>query len=296
MTITHCRLCPRRCGVPRGEGPSQGYCGMPALPTAARAALHFGEEPCLSGTRGSGTIFFSGCTLRCCYCQNHTISREGGGRPLTVARLADIFRELYEQGAHNINLVSPTPYVPAILAALERYRPPIPIVYNTGGYELPETLRLLDGVVDVYLPDLKYLDSRLAAALSGAADYPSTACAAILEMARQTGPLRLSEDGIAQKGTLVRHLVLPGHTRSSLAVLDWLAEHRAAGYWVSLLFQYTPVGLWPGVPEPLRRRLTPRECRKVSDHLLALGLTDGYVQERASTGTAYIPAFDGTGI
>lgn len=303
LFIASCSLCPRRCGIPRSAGPSAGYCGMPAFPTAARAAVHHGEEPCISGEAeearlnggGSGTIFFSGCTLSCVYCQNTAISREKFGRTLTVDRLADIFRELTEQGVYNINLVSPTPYVPAILKALERYRPPVPLIYNTGGYERIETLRLLEGAVDVYLPDLKYRDPKLSSRLSGAADYFEHASAAILEMARQTGPFTLNDQGLAVKGTLVRHLVLPGHTRSSLEVLDWMKAHLPKGVWVSLLSQYTPLRPIENAPE-LNRRVTAREYGKVVDHLLALGLTDGYVQERESASARYIPAFDLTGI
>lgn len=292
--MSGCTLCPRRCQAIRTPE-TLGMCGVPALPTLARAALHTGEEPCISGTRGSGTVFFSGCPLRCLFCQNHAISQDCFGETVSIERLADIFRELVEQGAHNINLVNPTHYVPAILKALERYRPPVPIVYNTSGYERVETLRRLEGAVDVYLPDLKYIHSEPAEAYSGAADYPLMATQAILEMARQTGEFQLDEHGMAIRGTMVRHLVLPGNTRESLAVLDWLADHLPDGVWVSLLFQYTPVVPLPQYP-PLNRALTKRECRKVWDHLLERGLTNGYVQELSSSGRQYIPSFDLTGI
>lgn len=268
---------------------------MPASPMVARAALHTGEEPCISAGAGSGTVFFAGCTLRCGFCQNREISRGPAGKTVTVRRLADMFRELVEQGAVNINLVNPTHYVPAIREALALYRPPVPVVYNSGGYERVETLRSLEGIVDVYLPDLKYLSTALSGALSGAPDYPETACAAILEMARQTGPMQLNEQGVAVRGTMVRHLVLPSHTRDSFAVLDWLAEHLPKGCFVSLLFQYTPMDAVDGFPE-LSRRLTKRECEKVFEYLLEKGLTDGYVQQRESAGTAMIPAFDLTGV
>lgn len=295
MAIPRCSLCPRRCGVPREESaPSAGVCGMPANPVLARAALHFGEEPCISGTAGSGTIFFSGCSLGCRFCQNAAISREHFGETVSVRRLADIFKELEAAGAHNINLVNPTHYAAAIRKALELYKPGIPVVYNTGGYDRPETLRSLEGLIDIYLPDLKYVHADLAAELSGAADYFPAASCAILEMARQTGPIRLDDSGLAVRGTMVRHLVLPGHTRESLAVLDWLAEHRGK-FWVSLLFQYTPISPIPGHPE-LDRPLTRRECSKVWDYLLDKGLTDGYVQQRGSCGTQFIPAFDLTGV
>jgi len=267
---------------------------MPADPTLARAALHFGEEPCLSGVRGSGAVFFSGCSLGCVFCQNEPISRGRFGETVSPRRLADIFRELTEAGAHNINLVNPTHYVPAILRALELYKPPVPVVYNTGGYDRVETLRALEGAVDLYLPDLKYIHEDIAGRFSDAADYFSAASAAIREMARQTGPMELDEEGLARRGTLVRHLVLPGHLRETEAVLDWMASHLPQGVWISLLFQYTPVCASP-YPE-LNRRLTRRECQRAFRLLEERGLTDGYVQERESAGARYIPAFDLTGV
>ena len=285
-----CTLCPRRCRAERTATDGRGFCQSPATPHIARAALHFGEEPCISGTRGSGTVFFTGCTLRCAYCQNKQISRTVCGRAVTPQDLADIFRDLYSQGAHNLNLVNPTHYVPAILEALALYRPPIPIVYNTGGYERVETLRLLDGYVDVYLPDLKYLSPDLSRALSGAENYAEYAVPAILEMARQTGPVLLDEQGIAQKGTIVRHLALPGHTKETMAVLDLLSQRLPQGTLVSLMFQYTPMGEIKGFPE-LSRTLTRRECDKLSDYLCTLDL-DGYVQQKDSTGVQHIPKFE----
>lgn len=295
MAIPRCSLCPRSCRVPRADTlPSAGVCGMPALPVLARAALHVGEEPCISGVRGSGAVFFSGCSLGCVFCQNHPISHKRFGETVSVRRLAEIFRELEAQGAHNINLVNPTHYAAAIRQALRLYRPAVPVVYNSSGYERVETLRALEGLVDVYLPDLKYVHEEPAAAFSGASDYFPHAEAAILEMARQTGPMVLDAEGLAIKGTMVRHLVLPGYTRESLAVLDWLAQHKEA-VWVSLLFQYTPVLPLEAYPS-LNRPLTARERRKVWEHMLDLGITDGYVQERGSSGTAYIPAFDLTGV
>lgn len=295
MSISACALCPRLCRVPREKDrPSGGFCGMPANPVIARAALHFGEEPCISGTAGSGTVFFSGCSLRCRFCQNHPISHDNFGQPVSIERLAAIFRELEEQGAHNINLVNPTHFAAAIRKALLLYRPNVPVVYNSSGYERVETLRSLEGLVDVYLPDLKYVSAELASALSGAPDYFPRAAAAILEMARQTGPMTLDENGLAVRGTMVRHLVLPAHTRESIAVLDWLTAHKDA-VWVSLLFQYTPVLPCPDHPE-LNRPLTARECDKVWNAMLERGITDGYVQDRQSSGTQYIPSFDLTGV
>lgn len=289
-----CSLCPRRCRAER-TAEKTGDCGAPSVARVARAALHFGEEPCISGTRGSGTIFFSGCPLHCRFCQNYEISQNGFGRTISPHRLADIFRELEAQGAHNLNLVSPTPYIPVIRQALGLYTPSIPVVYNSSGYERLESLRALEGMVDVYLPDLKYVDDPLAMALSGVPDYTPIATAAILEMARQTGSMQLNDEGLAVRGTMVRHLVLPGQTRHSLRVLDWLAENLPQGSYISLLFQYTPVREVAGFPT-LSRTLTRRERDKVWNHLLERGLTDGYVQEDGSADTAFIPAFDLTGV
>lgn len=290
-----CRLCPRRCGALRTEDKNGGgLCGMPAMPVIARAALHFGEEPCISGKNGSGTIFFSGCALNCCFCQNEKISHGNFGRPITVARLADIFRELETAGAHNINLVNPTHYAHAIRQALLLYRPQIPVIYNTGGYERVETLRALGGLIDGYLPDCKYIHPEPAETFSGAANYFTYAGPAILEMARQTGPVTLGADGLLQRGTIVRHLVLPGHTRESMAVLDWLAQHKEQ-LWVSLMFQYTPMGDIAAHRE-LQRPLTARECAKVWAHMDALGIRNGYVQSRESSGSGMIPDFDLTGV
>lgn len=290
-----CTLCPRQCRAERTEQQNNGgYCQMPSEPKVARAALHFGEEPCISGTRGSGTVFFSGCSLGCIYCQNEKISHNGYGKTITPERLADIFRELEQAGAHNINLVNPTHYAVSVCKALSLYKPNVPVVYNSGGYERVETLKMLEGLVDVYLPDCKYVDSALSSALSDAPDYFAYASAAILEMARQTGPMQLDADGIAQKGTMVRHLVLPGHTANSMAVLDWLSTIKDK-VWVSLMFQYTPCGDLTGHKE-LTRVVTARECEKVWQYMTDLGITNGYVQDRQSTGTQMIPDFDLTGI
>ncbi len=288
-----CNICPRQCRAQRTETANQnGYCGMPELPVAARAALHFGEEPCISGTKGSGTVFFSGCTLGCVFCQNETISHQRFGKPITVRRLAEIFRELEQAGAHNINLVNPTHYAVSICKALRLYKPSIPVLYNSGGYERVKTLKMLEGLVDVYLPDCKYVDGTLSAALSDAPDYFEHASAAIAEMVRQTGPVVLDDEGIIQRGTIVRHLVLPGHTRNSIDVLNWLAAIQDV--WVSLMFQYTPCGDLTNHKE-LQRPLTRRECDKVWGHLSDLGL-QGYVQDRKSNGTEMIPAFDLNGV
>lgn len=289
-----CSICPRQCRAQRTETSNiDGYCGMPAQPVAARAALHFGEEPCISGTRGSGTIFFSGCSLGCVFCQNESISHKRHGKPITIQRLADIFRELEQAGAHNINLVNPTHHAVSICKALELYKPNVPVLYNSGGYEKVETLKRLEGLIDLYLPDCKYVDSSLSAALSDASDYFEYASKAIQEMVRQTGPVVLGENGIAQKGTIVRHLVLPGHTKNSMAVLEWLAT--LPDIWVSLMFQYTPCGDVSNHKE-LQRPLTARECEKVWQYMNDLGLDRGYVQDRKSSGTKMIPEFDLTGL
>ncbi len=301
VALFTCSLCPHRCAARRDETVGEGRCGLPATVTVARAALHHGEEPCISGDdphRGSGTVFFGGCTLSCAFCQNHTISRSPAvgapiGAAVDAAALADIFRRLCDSGAYNINLVTPTPHLTVIREALTLFLPPVPVVYNTSGYERVETLRSLEGLVDVYLPDFKYADGALAAALSAAPDYPEAAEAAIREMARQTGALRLDEHGIAQRGTVVRHLVLPGHTRNSMRCLEILST--IPDIQVSLMFQYTPMADIPGFPA-LSRRVTARECDKVWDYLLELGLTDGYVQSRDSAGTEMIPSFDLTGV
>lgn len=295
MNTFTCSLCPRQCGAKRTPTEAlSGYCRMPTQPVIARAALHYGEEPCISGQNGSGTVFFSGCTLGCLFCQNASISHERYGKAVSVERLADIFRELEQAGAHNINLVSPTQYALSVRQALELYKPSIPVVYNTSGYERVETLRSLEGLVDIYLPDCKYIHEDLSAQLSGVSDYFAFACEAIKEMARQTGPVTLDENGLMRRGTMVRHLVLPGHTKESLAVLDWLSTLKDQ-VWVSLMFQYTPCGQLEAHKE-LQRSLTRRECEKVWQHMEELGITDGYVQDRSSSGTCMIPSFDLTGV
>ena len=286
-----CTLCPRRCGVDRSLKP--GFCGMGESPRLARAALHFWEEPCISGTRGSGTVFFSGCTLRCAFCQNYEISHLGRGKEITVQRLADIFKMLEDQGAHNINLVTATPFVPAILDALDLYRPNLPIVWNTGGYEALDTLKLLEGAVDIYLPDLKHVSPRLSRLCAGAPDYFEAASQAVREMCRQTGPAVYDADGMMKKGVIVRHLILPGCTVDSCKVLDFIAEQLPKDTPVSLMRQYTPSPYCK--ISGLDRRITDAEYRRVLDHFEALKLT-GYTQEKESADAAYTPPFDLTGV
>ncbi len=289
-----CSLCPHRCRAARTPEKGFGVCGLPNAVYAARAYPHFGEEPCISGTRGSGAVFFSGCTLSCVYCQNREISRSPAGAKMTPQSLAECFRMLVQKGVHNINLVSPTPYVPLILQALRLYRPPVALVYNCGGYERVETLRALEGWIDIYLPDMKYGDDHLALSLSGAEHYRETALAAIAEMLRQTDALRTDASGIAVRGTLVRHLVLPGHLANTEAVLRLLAGRFSPSLWVSLLFQYTP--MLPQERKELGRALTRRECDKAFEMLCSMGFENGYVQDYGSCGTDAIPRFDLTGI
>ena len=292
MNTYICNDCPRMCNVERGET-GRGVCRMGADPVIARAAPHYDEEPVISGTKGSGAVFFSGCSLRCRFCQNYPISHEGFGQRVTPERLREIYFELIDQGVHNINLVNPTHFTAAILESLEG-RLPVPVVWNTGGYERLETIKRLDGKVQVYLPDLKYIDPVHARRYSGAENYFDNASAAIREMLRQTGPVQLDDDGIIITGTIVRHLILPGCAEESMRILDWIAENLP-GAWVSLMAQYLPFGKVEGVDE-LNRRLTQEEYDMVVDHLMELGLEDGFVQELSSSDEKYIPSFDLTGV
>ncbi len=291
--IQSCHLCPQHCAVQRTADAGSGVCKMGSAAVVARAALHFWEEPCISGERGSGAIFFSGCNLHCVFCQNDSISRQNFGRRISSFELSDIFRSLVEQGAENINLVTATHFIPAVLEALKQYRPPVPIVYNCGGYESTETLRSLEGFVDIYLPDFKYALTEPAKRYSAAPDYPETAKAALLEMHRQQPACFYDERGMLQKGMIVRHLILPGNTRNSIAALEWLAK-ALPGVPVSLMAQYLPCGSAAEFPE-INRRITRREYEKVLDRLFTLGL-DGFVQERSSAKKNYIPSFGLEGV
>ena len=282
-----CTICPRACGAERPGG----FCGMGELPVVSRAAPHFWEEPCISGERGSGAVFFAGCNLRCVFCQNYDISAQRLGKEITVERLREIFSELIAQGVHNINLVTGTHFAAAIGKALEP-QPSVPVVWNCGGYESVETLHSLEGKIRVYLPDLKYSDAKLAGELSAAPDYPRTAAAAIREMFRQTGPYVLDGDGMLVRGVMIRHLVLPGQLDNTFGVLDWIADtFRPGDVLVSLMGQYTPNG--HGGPD---RRLTPEEYRRAVDYMEALGLLEGYTQELTSAESEFTPPFDGTGV
>ena len=287
-----CTLCPRMCGEERTETRGEGFCRMPAGPVVARAGLHMWEEPVISGTRGSGTVFFSGCTLGCVFCQNHEISAQGVGKPVTVERLGEIFRELIRQGAHNINLVTPGHFAPWVAQALEPALP-VPVVCNTGGYERVETLRLLEGKVQVYLPDMKYALEEPARQLSSAGNYPAAARAAIREMFRQVGPWEIRE-GLLVRGVLIRHLVLPGQLENTRRVIDWVAEtFRPGEVLFSLMSQYTPQ---PGAAGPLARHVTRAEYRAAVRYMENCGIRDGFTQERTSAREEYTPAFDLTGV
>lgn len=266
-----------------------GFCGLGTLPRVARIAPHNWEEPCISGERGSGAVFFSGCTLRCVYCQNYEISAENKGRIITVEQLAKEFQRLESTGVHNINLVSPTPYVEAIKAALDIYKPSIPVVYNCSGYESVETINGLEGYVDVYLPDFKYSDNALAQKLSTAKNYAETALAAIGAMINQTGCNEFDNEGMMTKGVIIRHLVLPNHTKNSVEALRLLAENFDSPT-ISLMCQYIPHGRAADFPE-LNRRITRREYDKVKKVLFDLNL-DGFVQDLSSADEKYIPVWD----
>lgn len=290
-----CRLCPRRCGALRTGTEGNGYCRMPAVPVLARAALHHWEEPPISGAQGSGTIFFSGCSLGCVFCQNERISHQDFGKAVSMERLRTICEELITQGAHNLNFVNPTHYAHVLSALLEGWRPPVPVVFNTGGYDRVDTLRGLEGKVDIYLPDLKYLDPAAARRCSAAPDYPEAAVAAIREMVRQTGPCQWDENGLLLKGTIIRHLILPGQVGQAKAVMDWVSGGFAPGTVLfSLMSQYTPWGDLSALPE-LDRRLRPGEIRAAQEYMQNLGLA-GFTQERTSAKEEYTPPFDLTGI
>ncbi len=284
-----CDICPRHCGVDRTQ--YKGICGAPDTFLLARAALHHWEEPCISGTQGSGTVFFCGCNMGCAFCQNHEISQRGKGRPVTAERLCEIFQELDEQGAHNINLVTPTHYTEALLPLLDEIR--LPVVWNSSAYESVQTLRRLEGKVDIYLPDMKFADPTLAQQLACAPDYPAIARAAILEMYRQVGPYRM-EDGLLRSGVLIRHLVLPGQLENTYAVIDWVADtFGSEQVLVSLMSQYTPYRPLGG---DLDRRLDKREWIKARNYMKKRGITEGYVQDLSSAKEEYTPPFDFTGL
>lgn len=291
LSYANCRLCPRQCGVDRDAGQT-GFCGMTAQMTAARAMLHYGEEPPIAASFGTGAVFFSGCTLRCRYCQNREISLDRKGKAISSEELRDIFLRLIDEGAQSIDLVTPTHFLPSILPALTP-KLPVPVVYNCGGYERVETLRELEGLVDIYLPDLKYADNRLAAQLSDAPEYFDVATAAICEMYRQVGGYMI-EDGQMQRGVLIRHLVLPGAVGNSLRVIEWVARTFPKNdVLFSLMSQYVQS---PTLPAPLNRRLTAEEYDGAVSWLELCGIRNGYVQDLAAATDELLPDFDFTGL
>ncbi|MBQ7915924.1 MAG: radical SAM protein [Firmicutes bacterium] len=291
--LEQCRLCPRNCGVDRYN--TQGVCGAPAQVYAARAALHFWEEPCISGTRGSGAVFFSGCNLHCVYCQNREISTHIKGKEVTPAQLAQTFLRLQDQGAHNINLVTGTHYLPQIIRALELAKLQIPVVYNTSGYEKAEFIKGLEGLVDIYLPDFKYTSPERARKYSHAVDYPEVAKEALAEMVRQIPEPIFDTEGMMQKGVIVRHLLLPGGREDSLAVVKYLHETYGDKIYMSLMKQYTPLITDPAYPE-LSRKIKRREYERVVQYALDLGVENAFIQEGGTAKESFIPIFDGTGV
>ncbi len=288
-----CTLCPRSCKIERAENEGKGVCGTGLLPRIARAGLHFDEEPVISANGGSGAVFFSGCQLKCVFCQNYNISHEAYGKTVTIDRLSEIYKELIRQGARNINLVSASHYAPAVLESL-REKPPVPVIWNSSGYEKVETLRMLKGKVDVYLPDFKYALTEPAKKYSLAPDYFEFAKKAISEMLSQTGPVVLDDKSNIQKGVIIRHLILPGQVENSKRVLEYISTHFE-GAWVSLMAQYVPMGNAEKYPE-INRPITQDEYDEVVDYMLDLGLEDGFIQDLESADSKYTPKFDLTGV
>ncbi len=294
-----CNLCPRACKIDRKENLESegrlGYCQSAMRPVISRAALHHWEEPCISGTRGAGTVFFAGCNLSCVYCQNYEISERRKGIEVSVERLREIYFELIGEGAHNIDLVTPTHYTHAIFQSLKEPLP-VPVVYNCGGYESVHTVRFLKKKVQCWLPDLKYYGTEPAKRYSDAPDYFEKASAAIEQMFRQTGPYEIGSDGLLKRGVLIRHLILPGQVEDTKRILEYIADTFAEGdVLFSLMRQYTPAGRAEDFPE-INRRLTDEEYEECEAYMEELGITDGYVQQKESADSAYTPAFDGTGV
>lgn len=300
-----CTLCPRNCAIDRKMG-ERGICGQTEVLKVARAALHYWEEPCISGTEGSGAVFFSGCSLHCVFCQNHNIANGTAGKEITIERLAEIFLELQEKKANNINLVTPGHFVPQIITSLERAKDQgltIPIVYNTSSYENVDTIKRLEGLVDIYLPDFKYMSSELSKKYSHAADYSEVAKVAIAEMVRQTGPAEflgeaadpVEEGLLMSRGTIVRHLLLPGCTEDSKAIIRYLYETYGDGIYISIMNQFTPLEGLKAYPE-LNRRITEEEYDEVVDYAIDLGVECGFIQDGDTAEESFIPEFDGKGV
>jgi putative pyruvate formate lyase activating enzyme len=293
LRVRNCSACPRRCLADRTRTP--GFCGVGSSLVLAKACVHMWEEPCISGTRGSGTVFFSGCSLKCVFCQNRDISRGGVGWAVEIPQLADIFLNLQEKGVHNINLVNPTHQAAGISEALRLCagRLWLPVVWNSGGYDAVETIHSVSDQVSVWLPDLKFHDPVLSGEMAGAPDYFEHASAAIQAMLRIAGDPAFDSQGMLCSGVMIRHLVLPGHTRDSIRILEWIASECGSSVLVSLMGQYTPMPDAPGAPA---RKLTRREYDRVTEALYRLGLEDGYVQELSAAGMERIPVFDGEGL
>nr|MDD5837334.1 radical SAM protein [Eubacteriales bacterium] len=287
-----CNQCPRRCNVDREN--ALGYCKAPNAYKLARASLHFWEEPCISGKSGSGAVFFSGCNLGCVFCQNYEISHKCKGVEVSEERLIRIFEHLVDEGANNINLVNPTHYAVQLAHTLKKYKPPVPVVYNTSGYDSVDTLKLLDGLVDIYLPDFKYIRNDKALRYSRAEDYPQFAMPALTEMKRQVGNDVFDENGIMKRGMIIRHLVLPGNTNSAIQALDYLAENFGDTY-ISVMAQYVPCTDLSEYKE-INRKISKREYDKVVDHILELGLEKVFLQKLESATEDYIPDFDLSGV
>lgn len=291
-----CYLCPRRCGADRENG-SLGYCGKTSEITAARASVHMWEEPCISGTKGSGTVFFSGCTLKCVYCQNHETALDGNGGKISEDELAGIFLKLQDIGAHNINLVTPTHYTPQLVRVLENVKPKlkIPVVYNTSGYELVSTLKMLEGLVDIYLPDFKYMSAETAKKYSNAPDYPDAAKKALAEMVRQKPETVFDKDGMMTSGVIVRNLLLPGNLKNSKEVISYVHSEYADRVYLSIMNQYTPLIKNEKYPE-LNSKTTRREYRKLVDYAVGIGVNNAYIQDEESSSEAFVPIFGKDGI
>lgn len=293
----NCLLCPRKCGINRRTGQT-GVCGVSSEIKVARAALHYWEEPCISGKRGSGAVFFSGCSLHCVFCQNREISDGKAGKVISKERLSDIFMELADKGANNINLVTPGQYIPDIVWAVNDAKSrgmKLPIIYNTSGYENVTELKLLEGIVDVYLPDFKYMDSALSAMYSRAKDYPSVAKQALSEMVRQQPDVVIDDaTGLIQKGVIVRQLLLPGHVNDAKAVLKYLYDTYHDHVYISMMSQFTPIAL-KDYPE-INRTVTRREYERLVDYALEIGITNAFIQEGDVAKDSFIPAFDCEGV
>jgi putative pyruvate formate lyase activating enzyme len=295
--LKDCILCPRECHVDRTRG-QKGYCRVGEELVVARAALHLWEEPCISGEEGSGTVFFSGCSLGCVYCQNANIARGLAGKGITAERLAEIFLELWQKGANNINLVTPSHYVPQIIDALSKARSMglrLPVVYNSSAYEKAETLRLLEGYVDIYLPDLKYYDSRSAIRYSNSTDYFTHATAAIAEMVRQAGSPEFDDRGVMKRGVVVRHLLLPGHIEDSKKIIEYLYHTYGDTIYISIMNQYTPLPAMSEYPE-INCRVTEKEYEELVDYAIELGVENGFIQEGETASESFIPEFNGEGV